>query len=452
LLSALREVSRARLTTTFTAAVAAAAVLAFAAPANADPVRGTYVGHHPGTDSKVQMKKGSNNRELSTSLLQLKVDGTGEILLTYCIDINTRVRKVAYAEKGWGETSLGDNAKYVNWILHHSVPFLSAEDLASAAGLPSAPSMSDAVAGTQAAIWHFSDGYDLRVGNNKATVETIYTYLTGDQNTGMDNEPAPTLSLSPENASGEPGDLLGPIEVSTSAERVDVSLADAPDGAKLLGPDKETEVTTAENGDKLYVKVPKGTADGSAKVNADVTARVSPGRVFKADVESQILILADSDEVKVHDETVVTWAHTPKPAPGSSSEEVCKPKAGVKLSLVNEGDAPADFTVSYGETTENVTVKGGEIATKVIPVAEDTAYKITVKSGQYEKIHQGMLNCEKDEVPPSPTPTPSGGGGGDLPKTGVGGLATILGVGFALLLVGAAMLFVVRRRGRHAAY
>ncbi|HEX2419524.1 MAG TPA: thioester domain-containing protein, partial [Micromonosporaceae bacterium] len=162
MLSALREVSRARLTTTFTAAVTAAAVLAFAAPANADPVRGTYIGHQPGTESKVEMKKGSKNRELSTSLLQLKVDGSDEILLTYCIDINTRVLKVAYAEKGWGETSLGDNAKHVNWILHHSVPYLSAAELAAAADLPGTPSTQDAVAGTQAAIWHFSDGYDLR--------------------------------------------------------------------------------------------------------------------------------------------------------------------------------------------------------------------------------------------------------------------------------------------------
>lgn len=448
MLSALRGVARARLT--FTAAVAAAALLAFAAPANADPVRGTYVGHQPGTESKVKLKKGSNNRELSTSLLQLKVDGTDEVLLTYCIDINTSVRKVAYAEKGWSETSLGDNAKYVNWILHHSVPYLGAADLATAAGLSGTPSMPDAVAGTQAAIWHYSDGYELRVGHNKAVVQAIYAYLTGEKNVGMDNEPAPTLSLSPENAGGEPGDLLGPIEVSTSADSVDVSLTGAPTGAKLLGPDKETEVTTAKNGDKLYVRVPKGTADGSVKVNADVTARVSPGRVFKAKVESQILILADSDEVKVHDETVVSWTHTPKPAPGSSSEEVCKPDAGVKVSLVNEGDAPADFTVSYGETSEDVTVKGGEVATKVIAVEEDTAYKITVRSGQYEKVYEGVLNCLKDEVP-SPTPTPSGGGGGDLPKTGASGLTIILGVGVALLLVGFALVFGYRRRGRHAA-
>jgi TQXA domain-containing protein/LPXTG-motif cell wall-anchored protein len=448
LLSALRGVPRARLT--FTAAVAAAALLAFAAPANADPVRGTYVGHQPGTEAKVKLKKGSNNRELSTSLLRLKVDGTDEVLLTYCIDINTSVRRVAYAEKGWSETSLGDNAKYVNWILHHSVPYLSAADLTTAAGLSGTPSMPDAVAGTQAAIWHYSDGYELRVGQNKAVVEAIYAYLTGEKNVGMDNEPAPTLSLSPENAGGEPGDLLGPIEVSTSADSVDVALTGAPSGAKLLGPDKETEVTTAKNGDKLYVRVPEGTADGSAKVNADVSARVSPGRVFKAEVESQILILADSDEVKVHDETVVSWAHTPKPAPGSSSEEVCKPDAGVKVSLANEGDAPADFTVSYGETRENVTVKGGEVATKVISVEEDAAYKITVRSGQYEKVYEGVLNCLKDDVP-SPTPTPSGGGGGVLPKTGTSGLTTILGVGFALLLAGVVLVFGYRRRGRHAA-
>lgn len=429
------------------AAVAAVAVLAFAAPASADPVHGDYDGHQAGTESKVKIKKGSTEKELSTSLLRLKVGG-GQVLLTYCIDIHTSVKPVGYDESSWSETQLGDRAKYVNWILHHSVPFLSAEELAAEAGLDATPSKPDAVAGTQAAIWHYSDGYDLRLGENKPAVEKIYTYLTGEKNTGMENEPAPTLSLTPESVSGEPGKLLGPIEVTTSTKQVDVALADAPEGAKLLGPDKETEVTSAGNGDKLWVSVPKGTADGSAKVTADVTTKVSPGRVFIAKEKSQKLILADSDEVNVHAETVVSWTHVPTAVPGSKSETVCKPNAGVKLTITNEGDADAEFTVSYGDTTETETVEAGGAKWKVIPVKEDTAYKITVKSGEYEKVYEGTLDCLPNDAPPS---SPPAGGGGGLPETGLNNLTTILGVGAGLLLAGLALLFVVRQRRRPSA-
>ncbi|MGH3648203.1 MAG: thioester domain-containing protein, partial [Micromonosporaceae bacterium] len=345
-------------------------------------------------------------------------------------------------------TNLGDKAKYVNWILHHSVPFLSAEELAEEAGLDAPPSTPDAVAGTQAAIWHYSDGYDLRLGENKPAVEKIYTYLTGEANTGTENEPAPTLSLTPKSVSGEPGKLLGPIEVTTSTKQVEVALADAPDGAKLLGPDKKTEVTTAGNGDKLWVSVPKDAADGSAKVTADVTTKVSPGRVFISKKKSQKLILADSEKVAVHDEATVNWAHVPTAAPGSSSETVCKPDAGLKVTITNEGDADAEFTVSYGDSTETETVEAGGAKWKVIPVKEDTAYKVTVKSGDYEKVYEGVLDCLKNEVPPS---TPAPGGGGGLPETGLNNLTTILGFGGGLLAAGLALLFVVRQRRRPGA-
>ncbi|MGH3716022.1 MAG: thioester domain-containing protein [Micromonosporaceae bacterium] len=427
------------------AAVTAAAMLTLAAPAYADPVHGDYVGHEAGTESKVKLKKGGENSEQSTSLLRLKVAG-GQTLLTYCIDIHTRVQKTRYDESSWSETQLGDKAKYVNWILHHSVPFVGAEQLAKDAGLSETPSRADAVAGTQAAIWHYSDGYHLRIGDNKPVVEDIYQYLTGDKNTGMENEPAPALSLSPEQVTGEPGKLLGPISVTTSAKTVDVALADAPEGAKLLGPDKKTEVTTAKDGDKLWVSIPAGAEDGTAKVTADATSKVSPGRVFIAKMKAQKLILADSEDVKVHDEAELSWAKVPTAAPGSKSETVCKPNAGVKLTITNEGDAPAEFTVTYGDTTETETVEGGEAKWKVVPVKEDTAYKITVKSGEYEKVYEGTLDC----LPNAPKPTPSGGGG-DLPNTGNSGLTTILGLGGALLLAGMVLLFVVRQRRRPSA-
>ena len=439
MLSALRDASRTPFKAAFAAAVAAAAVFAFSAPAVADPVTGEYVGHKEGTQSTVKLK---NRGSISTSLLKLEVDGSDDVLLTYCIDINTQVKKVGYSESDWSEANLGENAKYINWILHHSVPYLSTQELAQEAGLSETPSLKDAVAGTQAAIWHYSDGVELSDDNRKV-VKEIYDYLTSDANAGLANQPAPTLALSPENISGEPGSVLGPIEVTTSAAQVEVSLVDAPEGAKLLGPDKQTEVTTAKNGDQLWVSIPADAEEGSAKVGAKVTSKVSPGRVFIAQVKSQKLILADSDEVTVKDQTNVSWAKQPTPAPGSSVATVCEPEAGVKVTLTNDGDAPAEFTVEYGDKTDKITVEPGEPMEAVIPVEEDATYKIVVKSGDYEQVYEGVLDCVKNS--PQPTASPTGGGGG-LPMTGMSGLTTILGVGAALLLAGIALLFVVRKR------
>src|SRR6266508_4572482 len=291
-LSALREHSRARLKTTFTAAVAAAAVLARAMPAAADPVQGKYGGHLAGSESTAKLKTPSG-KDVTFHTSLFKLETGGKTLLAYCIEANTELDPHAgYGEAGWKDTTLGDRAKYVNWILHHSVPFLSLDQLGT--------------------------------------------------------EPAPTLSLSPESVSGEPGKLLGPIEVTTSAKQVDVSLGNAPEGAKLLGPDKKTEVTKAANGDKLWVSVPKGTADGAATVKADVVAKVSPGRVFTGDRKTQTLNLAGSEEVAVHDEVAVNWTHTPTAAPGSESEQVCKPNAGLKVTRTNTGDAPAGPVLRHG--------------------------------------------------------------------------------------------------------
>ncbi|MGH3747573.1 MAG: thioester domain-containing protein, partial [Micromonosporaceae bacterium] len=433
----MRDPLRARLKTASTAAIAAVAVLALAAPAGADPVRGHFEGSQSGTASHVKIMKGSDKRESSTSLLRLNVGG--KVLLTYCIQLNTTVKKVGYQETGWSDTTLGANAKHINWILHHSYPYLTTGALAKGAGLDAAPTAPNAVAGTQAAIWHYSDGFNLRMGENDPVVEAIYTYLTGAANTGLDNEPAPTLSLSPDTVSGEPGKLLGPVTVTTTSKQAAVALAGAPKGAKLLGPDKKTEVTTAKNGDKLWVSVPENAPDGNAKVTADVVGKVSPGRVFKGygAQKTQTLILAGSDAVSVHHEAAVNWANVPTAAPGSQSEQVCQPDAGVKITLSNQGDADAEFTVSYGETTDTETVKAGESKWRVIPVKEDEAYKITVKSGDHEKTYEGVLNCAKDQPE-----APGGGGSDDLPTTG-SDLTTYLGVGGGLLVAGLVLLLMV---------
>src|SRR5690606_25141398 len=97
--------------------------------------------------------------------------------------------------------------------------------------------------------------------------------------------------------------------------------------------------------------------------------------------------------------------------------------------------------VTYGDTTETEKVAAGESKWKVIPVKEDTAYKIVVESGDYKKVYKGVLNCAADQ----PAPTKPGKGGG-LPETGLNNLTLFLGVGGGLLLAGLVLMFVFRKR------
>ncbi len=442
-------------------------------------------------------------RSVQGGLFTLKTEnGT---IQTYCIDIDHGVDtdgKVEYQEADWKSSSLGaankaDAAAKIRWILENSYPKVT--DLAVLAKTVGAAELSkeDAAAGTQAAIWHFSDGKKLAMPKN-ANAKKLTEYLVGDRNKGIAAEPKPSLALTPESVAGMPGTKLGPFTLNSSANEVKLAVSGDTAGKAALV-DKDGKPIAALKGPiakdtQFFLDVPADAADGAATVTASATTVVPTGRVFlskgyTAKKHSQTMILAGSDSLSVTDSAKAAWTKA-KGALLTATSKVDCTQNGVEVTVTNTGDQAAAVTVQPGKA---VTVQPGKSEKVLVPVAEDTAYdiKVTGPNG-FAQEFQGVLDCKVASVStPSASPAPSGSpsatapavvtpsatpsasapastpatatastpaaaaagttGGPGLAATGGSSATPVLaGVAGALVVAGAAAVFVLRRRGRHS--
>ncbi|MFC4562890.1 thioester domain-containing protein [Nocardiopsis mangrovi] len=310
-------------------AATAAASLAFgfsAAPALADGARGSYTGN---ALDGITVKTDQGN--VGTTLFNLTLED-GTVLQTYCIDFETSIRRDAdYQEDDWanypGQGDFSEPAK-VHWILQNSFPRLSVADLAEASGVEGLNDK-QALAGTQAAIWHFSNGIELSDGND-GNVAALYEYLTTNaEDLPQTGEPDVSLRITPGSAEGTAGSTIGEFTVETSADSVPLTI-DAPEGVELVDLESGEPIDTASNGTTFGFEVPEGTEPGEASVSSSVSTEVHAGRLFQG-VEgqdpTQTLITAEGGEAEVDAGATVTWTEgeAPQPSP-SPSEEAPSPE------------------------------------------------------------------------------------------------------------------------------
>ncbi|MDA0563080.1 thioester domain-containing protein [Streptomonospora sp. S1-112] len=317
---------RTRVVTKF-AATAAAAALAFGVstmPAYADGAIGNYEGNGE-NGLKVQTTKG----EVGTTLFDLVLED-GTVLKTYCIDFETNIRKAEYQEDDWetypGKGEFSQPAK-VHWILQNSYPQVDVATLAQQSGVAGL-NQKQALAGTQAAIWHFSNGIELKDGNN-ANVQALYDYLVENAvDEPQTAEPNISLSISPASAEGTAGETIGEFTVETTAESVPLTL-EGPEGVELVDLETGEPVESVGNGGTFGIAVPEGTEPGSATVSASVSTEVHAGRLFRGtgNKPTQTLITAEKGEVSVDAGVSVNWTagSQPSPSPSPSPSETPSP-------------------------------------------------------------------------------------------------------------------------------
>ncbi|MFC8505571.1 Cys-Gln thioester bond-forming surface protein [Streptomyces sp. NPDC057411] len=414
---------------------------------------------------EIDVKVGNKTETYGGGLFDLEVKGGGS-LKAYCIDLFTKTKAgTSYKEVGWDESTLHDNknAGKIRWILQHSYPEVN--DLGALADKAKTGSLTkdDAAAATQAAIWHFSDNVETAPKDADANALTKYLVAEAEKAPNQE-EPKASLSVSPATLGGQAGGRLGPAKVSTNAApgvtKVSLS-ADAPQGVKVV--DKSGKaITSVSNGDELYLDVPAGAGDGSAKVSLQSTTKVSIGRVFASTTEKrqQTLILAGSSDSTVTAQIDARWAKQGA-VPGVEFKENCA-KGGVDITVSNKGDEDWAFELkglSYK-------IAPGASETITVPVAEDEAYKFTITGPNgFQKVVEGVLDCKTATPGPKPSETPSGTpspstspatggtttgsttGGGDLAETG-GSSATpmIAGIAAALVVVGGGAVFFLRKK------
>ncbi|MFI6941982.1 Cys-Gln thioester bond-forming surface protein [Streptomyces sp. NPDC050418] len=394
--------------------------------------------------------------QIPAGLFEMSVDGGG-MIKTYCIDIDNPTQQDAtYRETSWSATSLHANrdAGRIHWILRNSYPQVN--DLAELARKANAKGLTeaDAAAGTQVAIWRFSDGADVSATDPQAERLADHLEKAARQARGV-GEPKASLVLDPPAVSGKSGERVGPVTVRTGARSVTVSppVDAAASGVKVVGADGRP-VTSAADGSELYFDVPKGAA-GSAELTVQASTSVPVGRAFVAETRSQTQIVAGSSESTVSASATVNWAEK-GPIPALFAERNCA-KGGVDITARNEGDE--DFTFSLMDSEH--TIAAGAQRTVTIPLQEDQAYDFTVTgTGGFEERFTGVLDCatktaatEGNDIAPQSAPSPATAGGAsgtghDLAETGSSDATPVIaGVAVGFLVLGGLVVFLLRRKG-----
>jgi TQXA domain-containing protein len=397
------------------------------------------------------------DQQLSAGLFEMSVDNGGT-LQTYCVDLNNPTQKDAkYQETSWSGTSLSGNkdAGRIRWILQNSYPQVN--DLAALAARAGAAGLSeqDAAAGTQVAIWRYSDGADVDAVDPQA--EKLADYLEKSaQNLA---EPDASLTLDPPAVSGHPGERLGPVTVHTDADSVTViPPADAAtSGVRVVDQDGEA-VTSAVDGGQVFFEVPADALDGSAALSVQASTSVPVGRAFTSDSRSQTQILAGSSESTVSATATANWAATGA-VPALSARKNCA-KKGVDITATNKGDEAFTFQLMGFEHT----IEAGESRTVTIPLQEDQPYDFTILGPNgFEQRFTGVLDCETqgsaggDEVQTLSEPSPALAGvtpvgGVNLAETGSSSATPMIaGIAILLLVIGGGVVLLVGRKETHGA-
>ncbi|MFF5424719.1 MULTISPECIES: LAETG motif-containing sortase-dependent surface protein [unclassified Streptomyces] len=419
---------------------------------------------------------------VSGGLFTMEVEGGGT-LSTYCIDFRTPAKHdYRYKEVGWDASSLhsNENAGKILWILENSYPKISAQDLGAKVGADL--SKGEAAAATQAAIWKLSD--DVTATPTSPDAQKLTESLLKDAVKLA--EPKASLTLSPSSVSGKAGQKLGPVTVSTNSQTAKIATAPgAAAGVTVVGKDGKP-VTEAKNGDEIFFDVPAGTPDGSAELIVEASTKVPLGRAFVSlDGPSQTLILAGSSESTVSAKASATWAKT-GPIPSVTVAKDCA-KGGLEVIATNKGDEPWTFDLKG----VSLSIAPGETKTVPVPLAEDEAYKFTIKGPNgFEETFEGVLDCKTATPGPvpsespsqtpttEPSPTTPGGstgstgttgstgstgstgttgatgttgstttGGGDLAETGSSNATPMIaGIAVALVLAGGGAVFFLRKK------
>ncbi|MEV0119090.1 Cys-Gln thioester bond-forming surface protein [Streptomyces sp. NPDC050844] len=403
------------------------------------------------TYDQAVIRDGGTSQQVPAGLFEMSVDGGGT-LQSYCIDIHNPTQKDAkYQETPWSGTSLNGNkdAGRIRWILQNSYPQVN--DLAALARKAGARTLTEqsAAAGTQVAIWRYSDGADVDAVDPQAEKLADYLYKSARATT----EPKASLTLDPPAVSGRAGERLGPVTVRTDADAVSVTppADSAVSGVKIVGKNGKP-VTSAANGSQLFFDVPKDTPDGSAALTVQATTTVPVGRAFASETRSQTQILAGSSQSTVSATASASWAKKGA-IPALSAEKNCA-KSGVDITASNKGDQPFTFRLMGFKHT----IEAGTSRTVTIPLQEDQPYDFTIKGPNgFEKRFKGVLDCRTEgstignKTQPLPDPSPASAGGGtggdDLAATG-GSSATpmIAGIAVVMVVLGGAAMFLLRKK------
>lgn len=326
-------------------------------------------------------------RDLSAGLLSLTIDGEVDAQ-AYCIDINTPIGQGASLDEIEWDTSGVANLDEVEAILRHYHPNGNGPDDGPAEH-QIAGTDAEKAAATQAAIWHYTDGFDLTDddGENPQQIIDNYNAILLAVGDGLEGFGEPTVSLTitpPASTEGVEGGLVGPYTINTTADSVTLTPSE---GVTLHNEDGSAFTGEVVDGTQVWLS---SANEGGGTITATAETVVNAGRVFFTE-GVQRLVLASTVTSDTTADAPVSFVTAPPTTPTSSTTT----------------------TEATTTTTVSITVQS------TVPDGPTTTVPITPNQGEGE--------------------------GGGLPVTGAQSLM-LVGVAAVLLAVGAGFGIVSRRK------
>ncbi len=229
-----------------------------------------------------------------------------------------------------------DNQAKAGWVAANSYPELSLAELITASGLGTALdglTEKEAIAATQAAIWHFTDGVDLTgivdfdptsgaattpfAANSPEALRTLalYNYLVDPATNVGITEPAKlTLSATGPSEPGIAGDTrYGPFKIDSSAATVRVAGAPA---AFIDGAGNAVDMDAVPTGVDLFFDIPAGVPAGNANLVIEATGNYTGLLLITKNERGQTVMMSGADDVTLSTELAMSWkAAEPTPTP-----------------------------------------------------------------------------------------------------------------------------------------
>lgn len=293
----------------------------------------------------------TDGREVDTALFSLRVADHDSVQAYSAASDKELHPRAAYVESVWSDLAQWtetpretDPADRANWIVSHSYPALDLPPLAEETGLPPLREQ-QAIAGTQAALWHVLEGAEPDRDANDDTVLALYDHLVRGSETAPDNTVSRSLEITPAHVEATaPEEPLGPLTVHVSGPGpVKASVRGAP-ASWLVDADGE-QVTQVRDGEEVFLKVDPSVPAGVVTLQVRGQAVPLPqGRLFtgRDGVRTQPLVTAEAGSATSVDTATFTWRpegaseETPVPEPeedvGPSPEEAAQtdtPEAAV---------------------------------------------------------------------------------------------------------------------------
>ncbi|NLA34730.1 MAG: Cys-Gln thioester bond-forming surface protein [Actinobacteria bacterium] len=326
-------------------------------------------------------------KPLTAQTILFAVDLNGAPSFMFCIDIDTAIEfGVAYSETDWSEAQVPNLAEVAR-VLSQTTATTSRDPVE--------------IAAAQAAIWHFSDGFDLDVssGKNHAAVVARYQALVADaaQNPAT-SEPAGTLDVSPDVASASYGQPVFFDVASTADGPIGIELSDSLVSAHPVSGevcDTATTIATITAGARLCV------TSASPRANVKITLRtqaapLSAGRVFVRP-NRQKLIIGKAGAAQSNESVTASWADNARPTVTVEcpAEGV---RFGVPATFAARANDPDNDALRYQWSVNGSPVEGANEAlfTHAMAPGDDVRVTVTDAVGQSASAD---VNCSTNTTP-----------------------------------------------------